>query len=368
MRLGLRELARRPGRFAGAAAVLFLVAVLLVFLGGLSDGLNANNDSAIRAQSADLFVYSTTADLTIPQSVISREQRDSVAAVEGVTRVGGLDLLQLAARVPGRAQRDVIDVAVFAHELPVAETDPPGRGEVWADRLLARRGLEEGATVRLGPARVPVRVAGFLEGTGYQGQGTLWASPETFDDVAAATATGDSLAPESTRVLVVDVDADAAPEAVAARIDRVLDGDVVTVTRSEAAAAILDIGGGALGAIVGLTAAIAAIVVTLFFALLTLERAPLFAVLKAFGARTRTLIVGVAAQAVALALLAGSLAVLFGLLADRLLDPATIPFQLSDGRAAASVGQLLVAALVGSALCIRRVARTDPASMIGRTQ
>ena len=41
MRLALRELRRRPGRFATATVILTLIAVLLMFLGGLLDGLIA---------------------------------------------------------------------------------------------------------------------------------------------------------------------------------------------------------------------------------------------------------------------------------------------------------------------------------------
>ena len=39
MRLALRELRRRPGRCVTATAVLAVLAVLLMFLGGLLDGL-----------------------------------------------------------------------------------------------------------------------------------------------------------------------------------------------------------------------------------------------------------------------------------------------------------------------------------------
>lgn len=36
MKLALRELARRPGRFAVAGVILTLIAILLMFLGGCS--------------------------------------------------------------------------------------------------------------------------------------------------------------------------------------------------------------------------------------------------------------------------------------------------------------------------------------------
>lgn len=61
MKLALRELRRRPSRFAVAAGVLTLIVVLLLFLGGLLDGLFLGSTGAISAQKADVFVYSTTA-------------------------------------------------------------------------------------------------------------------------------------------------------------------------------------------------------------------------------------------------------------------------------------------------------------------
>ena len=366
MRLGVKELLRRPGRFAGAGLVLLFVSLLLVFLGGLADGLNADNDSAIRAQPGELVVFASTADRTIPQSVVRAEERRLVESVEGVEGAGGLDLVQLGARLPDRGPRDLVDVALLSHELPVAGAVPLPPGRVWADRLLEERGIEAGTTVRLGPARTPVVVEGFLDGTGYQGQGTLWSSGETFADVVADNAIGDRLPGGASRVLTVRVREGADLEAVAAAIDGTTGGATETTTRQQAADAVLDIGGGALTAIVGLTVAIAGLVVTLFFALLTLERAALFGVLKAVGARTRTLFAGTLAQAAALAGLAGVVAVAAGFTADAALPPGTIPFQLSPGRAVQSIAQLLLAATFGSLLCLRRIARTDPATTIGR--
>ena len=57
----MRELRRRPGRFVAATAILGALAVLLMFLGGLLDGLLASSTGAYRAQQADLIVYSTDA-------------------------------------------------------------------------------------------------------------------------------------------------------------------------------------------------------------------------------------------------------------------------------------------------------------------
>ncbi len=102
MKLALVELRRRPGRFVVATAILTLIALLLMFLGGLLDGLVAGSTGALRAQRADLIVYSATAQDSLVRSRITPEVRASVEeTVGGRSRRGHR---QRAARGPHRRQ------------------------------------------------------------------------------------------------------------------------------------------------------------------------------------------------------------------------------------------------------------------------
>ena len=106
MRLALREMLRRPGQFMTAAVLLTLIAMLLMLLGGLLDGLILRSTGAIRAQRADLVVFSATAEQSFLRSRVTPETRAQVAAVPGVTSVGGIGVTQLGARIPGNGPRD----------------------------------------------------------------------------------------------------------------------------------------------------------------------------------------------------------------------------------------------------------------------
>ncbi len=119
--------------------------------------------------------------------------------------------------------------------------------------------------------------------------------------------------------------------------------------------------------IIGATLLIAAVVVALFFALLTVERISLYGMLKAIGARSRTLFAGVAVQAVLVALVAAAIGSVFAVVLDQTLPPGTIPYALLPGRLVFSSLALVIAALIGSAFSLRRVLRIDPASAIGRS-
>lgn len=367
MKLALTELRRRPGRFATAGLILFLIATLLMILGGLSQGLNGGNDGAIRAQPADLIVFSATADASLPQSLVSSDDRATIDDVDGVAATGSLRLTQLGVRRPDRDPRDLIDVAVFGTDFGVRDV-PAGipAGTAWADRRLEERGIDVGDTLLLGPARTPVTVNGFVDDSAYVGQATLWVALEAFGEIVASNKPDEILPPGAQQALAVQAAEGADLEDIATAVDSAT-SSTETLTRAAAAAAIEPIDGGTLQTIIFVTTAIAVAVVALFFALLTSERLGLYGVLKAVGARDRTLLAGVIAQAVTLTVLGLVVAIPLAIVFDNLVPPDAIPFALEPGQVATSAGLLLIASVVGAALTLRRVLRIEPASVIGTT-
>ena len=366
MKLALKELRRRPGRFATATVILTLIAILLMFLGGLLDGLIASSTGAIRAQDADAIVYSDTAQASFVRSRIEPELRAQVEAVDGVTEVGGIGNVQLGARVPGNGPRDLASVALFGYELaPDGVPDAPAYGQAWADESIKADNVEEGMIIEVGPARTPIEIIGFVSDTNFNGQSSLWASPDTWRDTLSANRPDAQLGPGVFQGLIVRGDGDDLPDA----IDIATGGATDSYTVDGAVNAIPGVSEqqGTFNQIIGVTVAIALVVIGLFFALLTVERTSLYGVLKALGARSSTIFAGLVAQAVVVtaiaALIAGTLVVLL----DLLLPPGSIPLLVTPMRIVISVVLLLVAAVLGCSFSLRRVLRIDPASAIGTT-
>jgi putative ABC transport system permease protein len=367
MRLAFRELHRRPGRFAVAGAILTLIALLLMFLGGLLDGLLASSTGAYRAQDADLIVYSATARESLVRSRIDPDTRRQVEAVEGVAAVGGLGVVQLGGR-PGDEpdSRDLLATALFGYELAPAglPDEPPASGTVIADTSLRAEGVQEGDTLLLGPQRSPVRVVGFVADTQYSGQGSLWGSLETWRGIVAANRP-DQTPGESVQALVVRTEGRSAGD-VAAAVD-----DATGTTKSLTLAAAIDALPGVeqqrstFNQIIGVTALVAVLVVALFFALITVERTALYGILKAVGASSGTLVRGVVLQAVTVTLTAAAIGAAGALLLDAVIPAGSIPFAVSAGRLITSVVLMVVAGVAGSVFSLRRVLRIDPASAIG---
>ena len=365
MKLSLRELVRRPARFLTASLVLTLIALLLMFLGGLLDGLIRSQTGAIRALDGQAVVYSSEAQASFLRSRIDPDLRADVEAVEGVTEAGGLGVVQLGARVPGNGPRDLANVALFGYEIaPDGVPDAPSAGQAYADEVLEADGVEVGMTIELGPARSPVTVIGFVSDTSYNGQGGLWAAPDTWREILAANRPDARLGPDVFQALVVKGDAD-----VAEAIDAATGGHTDSYTIDEAVEAIPGVTEqrSTFNQIMGVTIAVALVVISLFFALITVERIALYGVLKALGAGSGKIFAGLVVQATVVTIAAATVAASLVIALDAAIPPGSIPLEVTTSRVLTSIGLLLVAAVTGTAFSLRRVLKVDPASAIGTT-
>jgi len=364
MRLAWRELRRTPRRFLPTTAALALLVILLLVLGGLLDGLYNGSTGALRAQESDLVVYSKPSRDSIIRSRIDEATRDTIAGVDGVADTYGMGIALVGARVPG--EDELADVAVIGYEGAVDGVPaPPGPGEAWADSSLEADGVEEGDRLLLGPERVPVTVRGFVDDTSYLQQGGLWVEPETWRQVLNRSRPGSAVEDGTFQVVWVDAADGADVDEVGRRIDDAT-GTTSTLTRGDAILALpgIDAQNTTFTQIIFVTFVVAGLVVALFFALLTLERTGLFAVLKAVGASSWQLIAGLALQA----LVVSAAAFVIGGLLTLLLSlgiPDSVPLDLTVSRAVFVAVGVLVMAVIGGAISLRRIVRIDPASVVG---
>jgi len=366
MKVAMLELRRRPGRFAPALVALVLLTLLLLVLGGLLDGLANGSTGALRAQPGQLLTYSADSKLSLVRSHLDAATVAEVGRVAGVQQVGGLGVVLLGAKVPGRS--DEANVAVFGYQIPPRGVPaPPDQvGDVYADRSLAAYGVQVGQTLEVGPGRYPVTVVGWVRDTDFLLQGSLWGSEATWRAAIASARPDAVLAPGTFPVLTVVTAPGTKPTDVAAAIDAATGGATHTVTRGEAVDSLpgLRQQRSTFNSIIYTTFFVAALVVALFFALLTLERIGLYAVFKAMGASSRQVFTQVVAQAMIVALVAF---VIGGLLAwaASFAIPPEVPLQLTSARAVEVLVGLVVMSALGSAISLRRVVRVDPASAIG---
>jgi putative ABC transport system permease protein len=362
MRLGWRELVRRPSRFIVAGGALTLIVVLLLLLGGLLDGLTKAATGAYRAQTADVIVYSEESRSSLLRSRIEPETEAQVAEVPGVTSVSGIGVVLIGGREPGNGT--TLDLAVFGYEQPNAAVPaPPEPGWGYADAGIGDEGVRVGDTILVGPAEIPVKVVGLVDDTRYLSQSGLWVHSDTWHEILSASRPDAALDPGTFQAALVTGEGD--PQALADRIERQVPGTApLTIDQAVLALPGVEAQQSTFVQIITVTFVVAGLVVALFFALVVLERLGLFGVLKAVGASSRQLAAGLLTQAVLVAIGAfafGSL-VAFGL---SLVIPDEVPVDLEPRRAVLTAVGVLVTALIGSAISFRKIVRVDPASAVG---
>ena len=365
MILALRELRRTPRRFVTATIVLTLLVVLLLFLGGLLDGLYLGSTGALRAQRADVIVYSADANDSIIRSRIDPALRARVERVPGVTDVSGLGITLVGTTVPGRGT--LADTAVIGYEgAPRGVSAPPPNGEAWADRRLAAFGVRVGQTLGVGPGQVPIRVRGWVRDTNYLLQGALWVNPATWRQVQD-TSRPDASVPLGT-FAVLAVSGRPPARELAHDIDAATNGETKSLTKSQAVQSSPGTRQqkSTFAGIIGVTFLVVGLVVALFFVLLTIERISLYGVLKALGASTPRLAAGVMTQALVVGIVAFGVGELLTLGLAALL-PAQIPLLLQPSRAVSTFVGVTAAAVLGGTVSLRRIAHADPMTAIGAT-
>lgn len=358
--LPLRELRRRPSRFVVATVVLSFLATLLLFLGGLLDGLYLGSTGAIRAQDADVVVFSAGSRDSFLRSRFDADLREQVAGADGVEEVGGIGFVLLGAQVPGESE--LANVAVAGYEVPPRGVPaPPADGEGVADSSLRDQGVSRGDIILVGPAETRVTIVGFVDDTSYLQQSSVWVNLPTWRVVQNANRPDAAVGDDVVQALVVRGTGD-----LTASIDGATDASTNTLTIDEAVLALPGVKqqGDTFDQIIYSTLVVVLAVVGLFFSLLTLERIGLYGVLKAIGASTRRLFAGVVLQAVIVATVSFIIGSLLALLAAAVL-PRGVPLTLIPSRFVFTFVGLLVAAVLGSAISLRRVTRVDPASAIG---
>lgn len=362
MRLALRELRRRPGRFVPVGGALVLLVLLLLVLGGFLDGLTLDQTGSYRAQEGRLIAYAEDADLQLGRSRVPATATEEVAQLDGVAAVGSLATIQTTA---GRSDDDLQDVVVLGYSLATDVLPaPPDAGEVVVDRQLARlTDVAVGDELAVGPGAVGLEVVALVDDVS-QGAPTLWVPLPTWREVAATAAPTDAMGDELVQALVVEPTDGTDLADLGATVSEATDLEAVTVDEAVDALEVVQQQAATFQGIIGVTFVVTLLVVALFFALLTLERVRLYAVLKAMGARTSDLVGTVTTEAVVVAVGAVALGGVLALAFVAVLPP-DLPVRLIPGRAVIVAGGTLVTALAGGLFTLRRLLRIDPAQALG---
>jgi putative ABC transport system permease protein len=289
-----------------------------------------------------------------------------VRAVDGVAAAGRIGQSTLSVRAGGSIKA----AAVIGYERRrlgapqdlVAGRYPRGPGEGIANETDASEGFDLGDVVRVVPGDDAIRVVGQSTNTNLQASPTIFVRYGTWERAVLA-ANPDARAPLPNALGLAPAPG-VSPEQLVARVDR-QSTDLEALTRHDAATEAPGVAQVSRSFVVIflLYGLVVPLVVGLFFLIVTLQKARTLTLLRAIGARSRTL---VAALVVQVLLVVGSGVAIGTLLylPVSFMRVGSIPLEF-DARAVAGWGLgILLLGLVSSWFSARRVLRIDPAEAL----
>jgi putative ABC transport system permease protein len=377
MFLALRELRHARLRYLLIGAIITLIAWLVFLLSGLANGLANDNGGAVRAMPATGVVFQQGSQLLLQRSSLPASTLDKVAAVPGVTAATPLGLSMVNVQ---RAGGDRLAATIMAIDPAgfLAPTSTEGRalldagsGEVIVDHSLAEEGVHVGDTLLVQPSGAKLIIAGFTTGRTYShlpviymplsAWQSLQADPAAFGAFGVSNAPGTDVSTPAISAVAVQSSADALARITTA----VPDVEVGTLSAVIGAVPGYAEESGTLTMIQGFLVVMAAFIIAAFFYVLTLQKTSQFGVLKVIGASTAVLgrdLIGQVLLLTTTGIIAGALLSL----GVAQVIPGGVPFLLEAPTVALYAGVLLVVALLGALLSLRRIAGIDALTAIGR--
>lgn len=366
MYLALREMRFAKMRYTLIAAIMLLVSFLVLFVTGLARGLASDNASAVQRMDASHFVLQQGAERRLARSQLTEADAAAVLA-SGDAKATPLGIRQSTVQLGGAgvqaktqgAKLDVtllgVDPAGWLAPRPAegAPLSPSAPGAIVADARLKAQGVAIGSVLADPASGRAWTVAGFVRGASFSHTPALYMSLVDWQAWRGGEASGFS-------ALALK---EASPEALAALA---ANPAFELLSKSQAVAAIpgyREEQGSLLMMIVFLFV-ISALVLSVFFYVITLQKTSQLGVLKAIGARSGYLARCVTLQVLLLSLVSFAVGAGLAMLVQLAL-PASMPFRLG-GSAYGLTGVLFVAmALAGSLLSVFKVARSDALQAIG---
>lgn len=355
MFLGLKELKYNWLRSALLGGIASLLAFMVFMLLGLTRGLSQDSAAWMLTNPAQTFISTTdsagnfTRSFIAPDAVTAVQKANSGAAPFAQSfvsfGVNTLDSTQLGGVLMG------IDPGSFlAPQTTEGAALKAGESGAVVDRTLQKGGVKLGDVLVLKPSGERLKVIGFTQQARLNHQPLVFVTLDKWHDLNPRF--GGNVNGLATQ----EASASALPSGLQAQSRKQALQSLQGYKEEQGSLTMVQV----------FLIAVSALVMAVFFYVMTLQKTAQFGLLKAIGAGMRTLAGSLVVQVLTLTVLAVALAAVaaFGLAQ---IIPAGVPFALSWTAVAQSGALLLLISLLGGLVSLRTIAKADPLQALGQS-
>lgn len=369
MFLALREMRHSKVRYIFIVVIMLLVSFLVLFVTGLAKGLADANISAIQSMPNNHFVLQGDAEQKFRRSQLGEDDLNKVRSLVGEEKATPIAMQMSSITVDDLDSKS--DVTFFAIDMAGALTpkvvDGKGvtndvNGNVVVDSKLAESGLKIGSTIKDQMTGMTLTVTGFVENQSYSHTPVIFMNIHDWKEMKAKMSMDPEILKSSLfNGIALNITSDQATEL----SDQLSSMEVITQKQ-----AISNIPGYAeeqksLLMMISFLYVIGALVLAVFFYVITIQKTSQFGILKAMGTKTAYLARSVVGQVFILSIISLSLSLLltWGLYS---ILPESMPFQMNLTTALTTSGLFVGMSLLGSLISVTQVAKVDALEAIGR--
>jgi len=357
--LAIREIARRRLQFGLVTGVVTLIAYLVLMVTGLGLGLNQLAGTALLALDGNYIAYSDRSNLSVIRSQLGEAQVKEIASAPGVNAWAAIGYVAAAIEYrPGKVETAAllgVDLGSIAMPKVIdgrTLTPQDSRGLLVDRSWASLTGTRVGDTLQLpvGLATEPFEVIGVIEQGSFFFQPAMFMMRDSWRTVSYRSV--DQETPHASIVLLQG-----------SGLGGARGSGWAVVTKDTAFWNIEGVSAqqGTVDALKYMGLLIGAMVIGVFFYVITLQKVALLGVLKAIGASGLYLTTQGMLQVFLVSLVGtGAAAVLALLTKATVLSSDAIPIAFTTGAVVSTTVAVVVAGLFGAALSMRQIASIDP--------
>lgn len=366
--MGLREILRRKFQFALITVLVTLIAYLILMINGLGIGLNNQAGSALQGLDADALAYAANSDLSVIRSELSAETVEEVSRAEGATAWAPLGYVGVNAR---DSEGEITSAALMGYRTgSIAEPDVTAGEPLGADdrhgaladsTFLKASDLSVGDRVVI-PSRLrdfEFTIAGEIDEGYFFFQPVIYVLLDSWREVKYGSR--DPQTPLASIVLLQG-------ENLAGRTS----GEYEIVSKDTAFANIEGVEGQQMtvNALQVFGFAIGALVIGIFFYVLTMQKTVQVGLLKALGASNAYVFRQLLVQVLAVTLMGVLISVPLAYATESALNrlPETVPIAFTAFTFVLTSALVVATGIVGALFSVRQLAHVDPIIALGHQE
>lgn len=373
MFLAVREFKHAKLRFVMIGMILVLISWLVFILAGLGNGLSSLSAATFKNMDAEYVVFEDGSRHSMLRSVIPEELVDNLKVEDNVKDAAPMgSQTAVILREDAASDDEKIDVSLLGInpgtflEPEIIEGSPLDEEKnqsVIVNDTLRNEGIEIGDIFEIEGTDEMMEVAGFVEDESFNHLPAVFMTMDTWRSINFSAPGSDMGIEDPVNAIMLQGE-DISTEDVAASTD-----EIEVATKQEAINGIpgYTAENGTIMMMLGFLLVISAVVISVFFYVMTLQKTNQFGIMKAIGASNGFLAKAVVSQVFLLAFISIGIGILLTY-GTAVIFPEDMPFSLDTELVIMYAFILLVVSVLSSLLSIRKITKIDPLQAIGRVE